>query len=606
MGRMALQTGDAYKHQPIAVIPEGIRHSVTTFNIDGMTMPRVETGTRYDIDMGNAHKFIRENWQPDDMKQEKTPVGTLMTHESGFKFSNLNGKTTAYTSAGAKIGIFNSIKEATIAGKNKFNEVYKNHDAEVKKVFEKKNEEAKRFQALDENERQEAIRNGDLFSLERVREFIKNRKVLRQTREEFIISKVIEAVENPEILKNAVMKALFSTNKTAIEYRTLLQEFVKVGEAEKKLADEHGVLYEQWLRTTDANERSMLTQKMTENSEAAQVLQVQRPKVKLKLERFELEMQKERVEAFVELQNSMSHATPEQFIEIVKNELMLTYNPELGGKYKAIKKAHSGIAETLFAKAFDDQTQTGVPIVVIGTHGTKNVELMISRILLDEKLGSRYGKASGGSAYSSDLGHFMGGSTDTSYAYAGLPPSAFTQYAKNGIPINRLAEFLGDGAFLNPYSFPESHPIYRLNKAIFELKKNSQKVNSDLLFKATDAYLELFDKGDKLSYDDLLAKAREVQGILAHLKEIGFINPKAHKLLIDFTVEAFDKSVRKERPNPISRDEFNYHINNAEDLVIDSAFSPLDEVRVSVDELLGGGLKSQDKEIKIPEGTIPK
>ena len=602
MGRMALQTGDAYKHQPIAVIPEGFRHSVTTFNIDGMTMPRVDTGTRVDIDMKNAHKFIRENWQPDDMKQEKTPAGTLMTHESGFKFSNLNGKTTAYTSVGAKIGIFNSIKEATIAGKNKFNEVYKNHDAEVKKVFEKKNEEAKRFQALDENERQEAIRNGDLFSLERVREFIKNRKVLRQTREEFIISKVIEAVENPEILKNAVLKALFLNNKTALEYRTLLQEFVKVGEAEKKLADEHGVLYEQWLRTTDANERSMLTQKMTENSEAAQVLQVQRPKVKLNLERFELEMQKERVLAFVELQNSMSHATPEQFIEIVKNELMLTYNPVLGGKYKAIKKAHSGIAETLFAKEFDDQTQTGVPIVVIGTHGTKNVELMISRILLDEKLGSRYGKASGGSAYSSDLGHFMGGSTDTSYAYAGLPPSAFTLYAKNGIPINRLAEFLGDGAFLNPYSFPESHPVYRLNKAIFELKKNSQKVNSDLLFKATDAYLELFDKGDKLSYDDLLAKAREVQGILAHLKEIGFINPKAHKLLIDFTVEAFDKSVRKERPNPISRDEFNYHINNAEDLVIDSAFSPLDEVRVSVDELLGGGLKSQDKEIKIPEG----
>ena len=602
MGRMALQTGDAYKHQPIAVIPEGFRHSVTTFNIDGMTMPRVETGTRVDINMGNAHKFIRENWQPDDMKQEKTPAGTLMTHESGFKFSNLNGKTTAYTSAGAKIGIFNSIKEATIAGKNKFNEVYKNHDAEVKKVFEKKNEEAKRFQALDENERQEAIRNGDLFSLERVREFIKNRKVLRQTREEFIISRVIEAVENPEILKNAVIKALFSTNKTAIEYRTLLQEFVKVGEAEKKLADEHGVLYEQWLRTTNADERSMLTQKMTENSEAAQVLQVQRPKVKLNLERFELEMQKERVLAFVELQNSMSHTTPEQFIEVVKNELMLTYNPELGGKYKAIKKAHSGIAETLFAKAFDDQTQTGVPIVVIGTHGTKNVELMISRFLLDEKLGSRYGKASGGSAYSSDLGHFMAGSTDTSYAYASLPPSAFTLYAKNGIPINRLAEFLGDGAFLNPYSFPESHPIYRLNKAIFELKKNSQKVNSDLLFKATDAYLELFDKGDKLSYDDLLAKAREVQGILAHLKEIGFINPKAHKLLIDFTVEAFDKSVRKEKPNPISRDEFNYHINNAEDLVIDSAFSPLDEVRVSVDELLGGGLKSQDKEIKIPEG----
>jgi hypothetical protein len=607
MAGMALQTGDAYKHQPIAVIPEGIRHSVTTFNIDGLTTPRVEQGARYDIDMKNAHKFIRENWQPDDMRQEKTPVGRVLTHESGFKFTqDANGKVSAYTSVGAKIGTFNSIKEATVAGKNKFNDVYKNHDAEVKKVFEKKNEEAKRFQALDENERQEAIRNGDLFSLERVKNFIGNRKVLRQSREEFIISKVIEAVENPEILKNSVTKALSSTNKTAIQYRKLLQEFVKVGEEEKRLANEHGVLYQQWLKTTDADKRSMLSQKMTENSEAAQVLQVQRPKAKFNLERFELEMQKERVEAFVELQNSMSHLTPEQFTEVVKNELMLTYNPELGGKYKAIKKAHSGIAETLFAKEFDDQTQTGVPIVVVGTHGTRNVELMISRILLDEKLGSRYGTAAGGKAYSSDLGHFMGGSTDTSSSYSGIPPSAFTEYAKNGIPVNRLAEFLGDGAFLNPYGFPESHPVYRLNKAIFELKKNSQKVNDALLFKAQDAYLELFDKGDKLSYDDLLAKAREVQGILSHLKDIRYISDNAHRNLINLTVEAFDKSVRKERQNRISRDEFNDYLNNAEVLVINPMFSPLDEMRVSVDELLGGELKNQDKEIKLPEGKSIK
>jgi GNAT superfamily N-acetyltransferase len=607
MAGMALQIGDAYKHQPIAVIPEGIRHSVTTFNIDGLTTPRVEQGARYDIDMKNAHKFIRENWQPDDMRQEKTPAGRVLTHESGFKFTqDANGKVSAYTSAGAKIGTFNSIKEATVAGKNKFNEVYKNHDAEVKKVFEKKNEEAKRFQALDENERQEAIRNGDLFSLERVKNFIGNRKVLRQSREEFIISKVIEAVENPEILKNAVRKALFSTNKTAFEYRKLLQEFVKVGEEEKRLADEHGVLYQQWLKTTDADERSMLSQKMTENSEAAQVLQVQRPKAKFNLERFELEMKKARVDAFVELQNSLSHLTQEQFTEVVKNELMLTYTPELGGKYKAIKKAHSGIAETLFAEAFDDQTQTGVPIVVVGTHGTRNVELMISRILLDEKLGSRYGVAAGNKAYSSDLGHFMGGSTDTSSSYSGIPPSAFTEYAKNGIPVNRLAEFLGDGAFLNPYGFQESHPVYRLNKAIFELKKNSQKVNDALLFKAQDAYLELFDKGDKLSYDDLLAKAREVQGILSHLKDIRYISDNAHRRLINLTVEAFDKSVRKERQNRISRDEFNDYLNNAEALVINPMFSPLDEMRVSVDELLGGELKNQDKEIKLPEGKSIK
>jgi hypothetical protein len=601
MAGMALQTGDAYKHQPIAVIPEGIRHSVTTFNIDGMTTPRIEQGARYDIDMGNAHKFIRENWQPDDMRQEKTPVGRVFTHESGFKFTqDANGKVSAYTSTGDKIGTFNSIKEATVAGKNKFNNVYKNHDAEVKKVFEKKNEEAKKFQALDENERQEAIRNGDLFSLKRVREFIKNRKVLRQSREEYIVSKAIEAVENPELLTKAVNDAIIKTRSFFEEYRNARKAYSEAKDKDHKLMLERNSLHSMFLKTTSAEERFAISQRIQENNNQSQAIAVEALKAERELDKIEKRLNKERVDAFVELQYAMIHLNPEQFIEVVKNELMNTYNPVRGGKYQAIRKAHTGIAETLFAEGFDAQTKTGVPIVVVGTHGTRNVELMISRILLDEKLGSRYGTAAGGTAYSSDLGHFMGGSTDTSSAYAGMPPYAFTEYAKNGIPIHALVEFLTDGAGLNSGDLESTHPINRLKKAIFELKKNSQKVNSDLLYRATDAYMELFDKGDKLSYEEALAKSREVQGILAYLKDIGYIKARAHLTLLGFAIEAFDMSVRKEKPDPLSREEFNYHINNADDLVIDSAFYPLNEVRVTVDELLGGGLKNQDKEVKIP------
>ena len=234
MGRMALQTGDAYKHQPIAVIPEGFRHSVTTFNIDGMTMPRVETGTRVDIDMKNAHKFIRENWQPDEMKQEKTPSGVLMTHESGFKFSNINGKTTAYTSAGRKIGTFDNIKSATNAAKAEYKKVYDNLDRDVEKEVTRQSNETAKFQPLDENERNLAFDYGDLFAVPSVKAFVGDRLLLRQTREEHIFQRALEAIEDPEKLYDYALKAfqkekvIFDeSNRLQNEYEVLLDNYVK-------------------------------------------------------------------------------------------------------------------------------------------------------------------------------------------------------------------------------------------------------------------------------------------------------------------------------------------------------------------------------------------
>ncbi|CAB4186645.1 NAT_SF domain containing protein [uncultured Caudovirales phage] len=234
MGRMALQTGDAYKHQPIAVIPEGFRHSVTTFNIDGMTMPRIETGTRIDIDMKNAHKFIRENWQPDEMKQEKTPSGVLMTHESGFKFSNINGKTTAYTSAGRKIGTFDNIKSATNAAKSEFKKVYDSLDRDVEKEVVRQNQEITKFQPLDENERNLAFGFGDLFAVPSVKAFVGDRLLLRQTREEHIFQRALEAIENPEKLYDYALKAFEKEKGIFDEMSRLENEYDKLLNSYKK------------------------------------------------------------------------------------------------------------------------------------------------------------------------------------------------------------------------------------------------------------------------------------------------------------------------------------------------------------------------------------
>lgn len=461
MAGMALQTGDAYKHQPIAVIPEGIRHSVTTFNIDGLTTPRVEQGARYDIDMKNAHKFIRENWQPEDMKQENTPSGTLMTHASGFKFSYMNGKATAYTSAGRKIGTFDNIKSATNAAKNEYHKVYDNHQNDVQKEIAKQNENIKHFEALDENERQEAIKNGDLFSLERVKNFIKNRKVLRQTREEFIISKAQEALANPQLFEKAVDDTVSRHKGLLDEYTNVIieinnanKEIVKIEDTRKQLSEKLSNATKERIASLGTNDYSIIDD-IYSQLEATQfeVDKVRRTEEYLvdKKKRIKQDLYRQNISSFASQYARYAEGgipfNRDTFIDGLKSTVKNNIAPMEGLANGGMQRtAYSSVQGTLFAHDFDAQFKTGEPIVVIGTHGTKNAELMISRILLDSKLGTRYGVAAGGKAYSSDLGHFMGGSTDTSSAYGMSVDPIFKRGTFNA---TQLSDLLGINSFNN-------------------------------------------------------------------------------------------------------------------------------------------------------------
>lgn len=454
MAGMAIQTGDAYKHQPIAVIPEGIRHSVTTFNIDGMTTPRVETGARYDINMGNAHKFIRENWQPVDMVQEKTPSGVIMKHDSGFKFvRDASGSVSAYSPNGDRIGKFGSIREATVAAKNKFHKVHDNFDADLKKQQSEQDGKVAKLQALEVSEREDAIRSGDLFSLQKVKDFIGNRKVLRQTREEFIVSKAHEALNDPSLIEKAANDVINKNKQVLDEYSdvrtntdTIENELTALKEQERELLDI-------FTRTADLGERNII---------GAQADAIKTKRVKLtddlrknldRKDKLREELKKTRIETFADYY-WLNKGKPKTFIEALRSSIEQgigatpwdTANANRGrlnGRKvgdNLPRKAHSGLQESLFAGEFDSQMKTGEPIVVIGTHGTRNVELMLSRILLDDKLGSRYGVAAGGSAHSADLGHFMGGSTDTSAAYADAVNRYFLQ---NGISVDEIRNYIG-------------------------------------------------------------------------------------------------------------------------------------------------------------------
>jgi GNAT superfamily N-acetyltransferase len=618
MAGMALQQGDAYKHQPIATIPEGIRHSVTTFNVDGMTTPRVEN-QRLTFDANNAHKFIRENWQPDDMRQEKTPSGTIMTHASGFKFvKDADGKVTSYTSGGAKIGTFGSIREAINAGKNEFHKVWDKHELDVAKVSFKKEKETRNFQMLEESERQEAIRNGDLFSLDKVRKFIGNRKVLRQTRQEFILDKVLDALDNPEQLETLVTQRLRENTKDFFEYKKFYQEIVDLNEEFKK-AKESARAYGQLAReiydkqsagkavTQEELQQAEIFAKASRDADWSSNVALHRLEAQKRKETdFIKDFRKRGTYDIFDLAHRFSYLSPKDFAELIRQELSNKFTKSIDRNAQPIlqakPKAYAQIAEWLFGKEFDEQMQTGVPIVVVGTHGTRNTQLMVSRLLLDDKLGTRYGTKAGGEAHSADLGHFTGGSQDTSLAYASEPDSSF-RYGTDGIPMQHLIEFIGGGHWIDATSWQwsvlDSDPRNPANPAVetaIAIRDFRRKFKADLinvLKSAEEDYNYLLNNAEKLTYDEIQKATLSIGGKLSLLNKVNMLQGASHQYLVDKTARLGTSIISKEfdniKNNPHLKNGFSDVTNNLDSYVSEPS---LELYTVTIEDLTGNEISS--------------
>lgn len=93
---IALTDGDVYLNKPIAEIPQGIRHSVTSFNIDRATPIRVETGEKYEFNNRNAIRDAGRNFMPSNMESEETPNGRILKHASGYRIVEENNKFKVY------------------------------------------------------------------------------------------------------------------------------------------------------------------------------------------------------------------------------------------------------------------------------------------------------------------------------------------------------------------------------------------------------------------------------------------------------------------------------------------------------------------------------
>jgi hypothetical protein len=115
-----------YINRPIAEIPVGIRHSVTTFSNDGIVNLRVDNKPRYDFNFENAHLDLSRNFMPDEMTQEKTPSGgKIIRHATGYKISKQAGeKFKVFDPEGKYLGDFDAIADAGRAAQKHFNDTY--------------------------------------------------------------------------------------------------------------------------------------------------------------------------------------------------------------------------------------------------------------------------------------------------------------------------------------------------------------------------------------------------------------------------------------------------------------------------------------------------
>jgi GNAT superfamily N-acetyltransferase len=583
MGRMALQVGDAYKHQPIAVIPEGIRHSVTTFNIDGMTTPRVEQGARYDINMKNAHKFIRENWQPDDMRQETTPNGRVFTHESKFKFvQDKNGKVSAYTSAGNKIGTYGSLREATTAGKTKYNAVYKNFDSDFQKFYEKKEREIKNFEPLEQSEREKAIADGDLFGLESVKQFINGRPVLKFARDEFIFKQARDVLDNKEKLKEVI-------ERKRAEYAKLIDEKNYLYNEDKRLVllsidlldiDPYAELKKYYktlggvdefsnytpeqetqiaiLREKLISDKEDLSNKRAEN-------QRQRNKIEKRRDEILKQFDKDGVTDFVNMFDEKyidGHSAYLSFkSDFVGDKLIENIRRRIESNLTS--ERYSGLLEALFAKEYDDQIQTGKPIVILGTHGTTNARMMIQRAFRDERLGERYANQG---AFSATLGHFLGNSAETSSAYSRQARFGFAHPegtdkfrvmditwvvdSKIGSLQSSLSEPSDPKFKLSPDKIKSiTAQIERLKKQKAKLYESYEfasaeetKADTSLLQEAGRLYNYIWGNLDTISTDKLVAESARILTILQYFEEKRYFLPQGDVYRLQ---RAVDKTIKK-------------------------------------------------------------
>jgi len=407
--------GDVYLNKPIAEIPYGIRHSVTTFNVDGISGMRIGTD-RWNVVPENAFKDLSRNFQPSEMAREETPNGAIIKHPLGYKFAEKNGKVRAFDDQGNAIGVYDGIQQAAdAAGKHSVKQKQELIKATNERTTKQINQ-GRKFQVLEANERAEAVQLGDVYQVPKVDRFAGNTIRIRQSRDEYVIDRA-----DREIVagSTAFYEKLFNSSvNDTINY---LQAKNAIKSVERLLNDKEGAVKQLQLKKETGKGDLVEVQNQMDGLRAeiqSLYLDLDRRNdalyLNLKTDKVQL------IENF--LFNDMGNDWEQQVLSGVmpqpKPKTIDSINQMARKFIEDYRKYEStGLSEvisSIYSDEYNQQFQTGQGFTTVATHGTTNLDLMVSREFKREKLGTRH------KIYSSENGVFFAGQETTSKAYTDL------------------------------------------------------------------------------------------------------------------------------------------------------------------------------------------
>lgn len=359
---LAKRKGEKYFNTPIAEIPRGKTSTVSRFSMDSMTPLRSDSPVRYDFNLDNAHLDLSKNFKVSDMEAEKTPIGNIYTHASGFKIvADATGSAHLYDNQGKALGSF---KDKDLAGVG-MEKAYALERVETEKRIERVREDQQKqqtsFKVFDDETLAQGRKIGDIFATDAGKAFTTGTELIRQTREEFYSDKF---------------------------YR---------------------------LRQADAETVFSITEEIANRGYSLRQLRTQAyDKVQAELANGKGREYKKARDAYDTI---VSHA--DRYNDIILAYERATKSGRNGqaildyiNTHRRTTTGYDNMAKIFFGDSYDSQFQTGKAVTTVATHGTSSHELLTSREFDPKMFGSKHG------ADHDKIGVFLSGETKTSFGYA--------------------------------------------------------------------------------------------------------------------------------------------------------------------------------------------
>jgi len=370
--------GRRYENAPIADIVRPQVSTAQNLSLDLMSPLTVDAShPRLNFTEDSLIDHSR-NFHISDMDSEDAPNGKIYTHELGYKFNMFQGgKTKLFDKDGKFIGTYTDAESAGKAAE-KHNAAYEaKRPADIVEGDKVQRSYAGKFNIIPDDARAEAKQTGDIAQTEWGKAFIGDSQWIPQTREEFMLGKLLELRQGDPKQVEQVFKAGYN------KYNQLDQA---VGELKK-----------QKLAAFNANDKAKV------DSITETIGKIDQIRSRLTT-----------IHTMYEEAEALSVANSGIGSKILSDLNRIRQN----------SPAYYHLADGLFGDLHNSQFQTGKPFTTVATHGTISMDFIRDKEFKASELGTRHG------SLDDKQGAFLAGSTRTSYNYSEIPTISGNNYVQ--------------------------------------------------------------------------------------------------------------------------------------------------------------------------------